>query len=162
MEKVSSKKVYFVVITLTVILLVSAFIFGIISANKMRDIISEQFNQQQLTIAKGVASKIEDKFTFLKNELHTLHLSPSIQYLEISWPNRMRITLENVKKLGVISIGLLDSEGRHIYRVNADGEKETITGNFADSGHQEQRRDQDTPDQWAPFFNYFVHRLTPC
>ena len=133
MEKVSSKKVYIVVITLTVILLVSAFIFGILSANKMRDIISEQFNQQQLTIAKGVASKIEDKFTFLKNELHTLHLSPSIQYLELSWPNRMRITLENVKKLGVISIGLLDSEGRHIYRVNADGEKETITGNFADS-----------------------------
>jgi two-component system NtrC family sensor kinase len=133
MEKVSSKKVYFVVITLTVILLVSAFIFGLLSANKMRDIISEQFNQQQLTIAKGVASKIEDKFTFLKNELHTLHLSPAIQYLEISWPNRMRITLENVKKLGVISIGLLDSQGRHIYRVDAKGEKEIITGDFAKS-----------------------------
>ena len=133
MEKVSSKKVYLVVITLTVILLVSAFIFGMLSANKMRDIISEQFNQQQLTIAKGVASKIEDKFTFLKNELHTLHLSPAIQYLEISWPNRMRITLENVKKLGVISIGLLDSQGRHIYRVNAKGEKENITGDFANS-----------------------------
>jgi len=133
MEKVSSKKVYIVVITLTVILLVSAFIFGILSANKMRDIISEQFNQQQLTIAKGVASKIEDKFTILKNELHTLHLSPAIQYLEISWPNRMRITLENVKKLGVISIGLLDAEGRQIYRVDAKGEKEIITGNFADA-----------------------------
>ncbi len=115
MPKVSSKKVYVIVIALTVILLVSAFIFGLLSANKMRDVISEQFNQQQLTIAKAVASKIEDKFQFIKNELHTLHLSPAIQYLEISWPNRMRITLENVKKLGVIRIGLLDAEGRQIY-----------------------------------------------
>ncbi len=133
MLKTTSKKVYIIVILFTVILLVSAFIFGMLSANKMRDVISEQFNQQQLTIAKGVASKIEDKFTFLKNELHTLHLSPSIQYLEISWPNRMRITLENVKNLGVIGIGLLDSQGRQIYRVDATGEKGIITGDFSNA-----------------------------
>jgi len=112
---------------------VSAFIFGLLSANKMRDVISEQFNQQQLTIAKAVASKIEDKFQFIKNELHTLHLSPAIQYLEISWPNRMRITLENVKKLGVIRIGLLDAQGRQIYWVDAQGEKGVITGDFSTS-----------------------------
>jgi len=147
MTKASSKKVYVVIITLTVILLVGAFIFGILSANKMRDIISEQFNQQQLTIAKGVASKIEDKFQFLKNELHTLHLSPSIQYLEISWPNRMQITLENVKNLGVIRIGLLDADGGQIYWVDDQGKSGTTTGDFADSevllwckdpGHQDQ------------------------
>jgi len=133
MTKASSRKVYVIIITLTVILLVGAFLFGLLSANKMRDIISEQFNQQQLTIAKGVASKIEDKFTFLKNELHTLHLSPSIQYLEISWPNRMQITLENVKNLGVMRIGLLDADGRHIYWVDDQGKTGTITGDFADT-----------------------------
>ncbi len=147
MFKVSSKKVYVIIISFTLILLVSAFIFGILSANKMRDIISEQFNQQQLTIAKGVASKIEDKFTFLKNELHTLHLSPSIQYLEISWPNRMRITLESVKNLGVIGIGLLDSEGRQIYWVDAKGEKGIIPGDFSNAevlfwGKEPQHQDQ--------------------
>jgi two-component system, NtrC family, sensor kinase len=133
MEKVSSKKVYAIVIILTIILLASAFIFGILSANKMRDIISEQFNQQQLIIARAVSIKVEDKFQFLKNELHTLHLSPSIQYLETSWPNRMLITLENVKDLGVIGIGLLDAEGRHIYWLDAQGEKEIITGDFTNS-----------------------------
>lgn len=147
MTKTSSKKVYVIIITLTVILLVGAFIFGLLSANKMQDIISEQFNQQQLTIAKGVASKIEDKFQFIKNELHTLHLSPSIQYLELSWPNRMQITLENVKKLGIIRIGLLDSQGRHIYWVDDEGKSGIITGDFTDSevllwskdpGHQDQ------------------------
>jgi two-component system NtrC family sensor kinase len=147
MYRLGSPKVYLAVITLTVIMLASAFIFGLLSANKMRDIISEQFNQQQLTIAKGVASKIEDKFTFLKNELHTLHLSPAIQYLEISWPNRMRITLESVKNLGVIGIGLLDSEGRQIYWVDAKGEKGIIPGDFSNAevflwGKEPQHQDQ--------------------
>lgn len=147
MPKVISKKVYVIVIALTMIILVSAFTFGILSANKMRDIISEQFNQQQLTIAKAVATKIEDKFTFLKNELSTLNLSPSIQYLEISWPNRMLITLENIKDLGVIGVGLLDAEGRRIYWVAANGKKEIITGDYADSevllwGRQLEHRNQ--------------------
>ncbi|MGQ9687253.1 MAG: sensor histidine kinase [Desulfobaccales bacterium] len=99
----------------------------------MRDIISEQFNQQQLTIAKGVSADIEDKFKFLQRELHTLHLSPAIQYLELSWPNRMQITLENVDNLGVIGIGLLEPEGRKIYWASAVGESKAISGNFSTS-----------------------------
>ena len=111
MANITSRMVYVIVIILTVILLISAFIFGLLSANKMRDIISDQFNQQQLTIAKGVAGDIDDKFQFLKRELHTLNLSPSVQYLEISWPNRMRVTMENVKNLGVVGIGLPPGSG---------------------------------------------------
>ncbi|MBW1917388.1 MAG: PAS domain S-box protein [Deltaproteobacteria bacterium] len=133
MFNIISKKVYLIVITLTVILLAGAFIFGLLSAEKMRDIISEQFNQQQLTIAKGVASDIEDKIFYLKGELHTLNLSPSVQYLEVSWPNRMRITMANVSNLGVIGIGLLDAEGRQIYWVNAQGESRVIKGNYSQS-----------------------------
>jgi two-component system NtrC family sensor kinase len=133
MINVTSRTIYIVVIILTVILLISAFIFGLLSANKMRDIISDQFNQQQLTIAKGVAEDIDDKFQFLKRELHTLNLSPSVQYLEISWPNRMRITMENVRNLGVIGIGLLDSEGRHIYWVDAKDQDQIIKVDFSQS-----------------------------
>jgi two-component system, NtrC family, sensor kinase len=133
MVKVSSKKVYVIVVTLTVILLVSAFIFGMLSADKMRDIIGEQFNQQQLTIAKAVAIKLEDKFQFVKNELFTLHLSPSVQYLEISWANRMQIALENVKDLGVIGIGLLDADGSRLYGVDSQGKPTVRKGNYADS-----------------------------
>ena len=133
MVNISSKTVYVFVITHIIILLIIAFIFGWLSANKMRDIISEQFNQQQLTIAKGVASDIEDKLVLLKRELHTLNLSPSVQYLEISWPNRMRITMENVSTYGVIGIGLLDSEGRHVYWVDNKGKGQIITGEYLQS-----------------------------
>lgn len=133
MINIHSKKVYIIVIILTVILLIIAFVFGLLSANKMRDIIGDQFNQQQLTIVKGVASDIEDKFIFLKRELHTLNLSPSVQYLELSWPNRMRITMENVRSLGVVGIGLLDSGGRHIYWVDDQGEDRVINEDFSQS-----------------------------
>lgn len=120
-----SNKIYLIIGLVTVVVLAAAFVLGLMSSNKMREVISEQFNQQQLIIAKSVASDIEEKFAFIKNELHTLNLSPAIQYLEVSWPNRMQITLENVKPYGVVEIGLvaisqgeavihrLDSSGKH-------------------------------------------------
>ncbi len=94
-----SNKIYLTIALITLVVLATAFVLGLMSSNKMREVISEQFNQQQLIIAKSVASDIEEKFAFIKNELHTLNLSPAIQYLEVSWPNRMQITLENVKTL---------------------------------------------------------------
>ncbi len=133
MPHLSSRSIYVIVIILTIILLITAFVFGMLSANKMRDVISEQFNQQQLTIAKGVAGDIDDKFKFLKRELHTLNLSPSIQYLELSWPQRMRITLENVSDLGVVGMGLLDATGQHIYWMDAKGDARVIKGDHANS-----------------------------
>ncbi|MBW1953304.1 MAG: PAS domain S-box protein [Deltaproteobacteria bacterium] len=133
MFRIGSKKTYIIIISLTAILLVVAFILGMLSANKMREIIGDQFNQQQLTIAKGLASKTEDKFYFIKNELYILNQSPSIQYLELSWPNRMQITLQSVRPLGVINIGFLDAEGRQIYQVDAEGQKSIRAGDFADT-----------------------------
>jgi len=128
--RLGSPKVYLTVSAITLLILIGAFILGLMSADKMREIISVQFNQQQLTIAKGTASDIEEKFAFLKNELHTLNLSPAIQYLEVSWPNRMQITMDNVKPYGVMEIGLVDGQGRVIYRLDAGGESMISQGDF--------------------------------
>ena len=106
-----SNKIYLTIALITLLVLAAAFVLGLMSSNKMREVISEQFNQQQLIIAKSVASDIEEKFAFIKNELHTLNLSPAIQYLEVSWPNRMQITMENVKSYGVVEIGLVEPRG---------------------------------------------------
>src|SRR5450756_338981 len=67
---------------------------GLMSANQMKEIVKEDFNQQQLVLAKYTASLLEQDINFLKRELSTLNFSPSIQYLEpLSWANRMRATL---------------------------------------------------------------------
>ena len=123
-----SNKIYLTIALVTLLVLATAFVLGLMSSNKMREVISEQFNQQQLIIAKSVASDIEEKFAFIKNELHTLNLSPAIQYLEVSWPNRMQITMENVKPYGVVEIGLVEAEGKtgKIYRLDSQG-KQRIT-----------------------------------
>ncbi len=112
--RLTSNKIYLIIALITLVVLATAFVLGLMSSNKMREVISEQFNQQQLIIAKSVASDIEEKFAFIKNELHTLNLSPAIQYLEVSWPNRMQITMDNVKLYGVVEIGLVEAEGQGV------------------------------------------------
>jgi two-component system NtrC family sensor kinase len=118
-----SNKIYAAIALITILVLATAFVLGLMSSNKMREVISEQFNQQQLIIARSVASDIEEKFAFIKNELHTLNLSPAIQYLEVSWPNRMQITMENIKAYGVVEIGLvaLTKDGVVIHRLDHQG-----------------------------------------
>jgi two-component system NtrC family sensor kinase len=126
--RLTSTKIYLLIALITLVVLATAFVLGLMSSNKMREVISEQFNQQQLIIAKSVASDIEEKFAFIKNELRTLNLSPAIQYLEVSWPNRMQITLDNVKPYGVVEIGLVEAGGQGvtIYRLDNQG-KQHIT-----------------------------------
>lgn len=123
--RLPSNKVYVAIALITLLVLGTAFVLGLMSSNKMREVISEQFNQQQLIIARSVASDLEEKFAFIKNELHTLNLSPAIQYLEVSWPNRMMITMENVKAYGVVEIGLVARQGggAKIYRLDRRGQQ---------------------------------------
>ncbi len=131
--RLTSNKIYLIIALVTLLVLAAAFVLGLMSSNKMREVISEQFNQQQLIIAKSVASDLEEKFAFIKNELHTLNLSPAIQYLEVSWPNRMQITMENVKPYGVVEIGLVEAEGQEakIYRLDSQGKPRITRADIA-------------------------------
>ncbi len=149
MFRLGTPKVYLTVSAVTLVVLIGAFVLGLMSANKMREIISEQFNQQQLTLAKSAASGIEEKFSFLKNELHTLNLSPAIQYLEVSWPNRMQITLANVKPYGVQEIGLVDASDNAIYRLDGQGESTVSHGDYKDKPWLEYAR---RPENRNKFF----------
>ncbi len=116
-------KIYLLIALVTLLVLGVAFVLGLMSSNKMREVISDQFNQQQLIIARSVASDIEEKYNFIKKELHTLNLSPAIQYLEVSWPNRMQITMDNVRAYGVVEIGLVAETGSKvvIHRLDQGG-----------------------------------------
>ena len=46
---------------------------GIKSANQMKEIVKEDFNQQQLMLAKHTAGLLEQDINFLKRELSTLN-----------------------------------------------------------------------------------------
>ncbi|MBW2646013.1 MAG: PAS domain-containing protein [Deltaproteobacteria bacterium] len=116
-----------------VVLLMGAFYLGILSARHMKEIISEDFNQQQLVLAKYAANRMENRLDFIKSELSVLNLSPSIQYLEaISWAGRMNGTFSVVKDDGVLEIRLVDYKGKAAYVVDKRGIPHVIQGPFRD------------------------------
>ncbi|MEW6658590.1 MAG: ATP-binding protein [Thermodesulfobacteriota bacterium] len=114
---------------------------GVKSANQMRQIVKEDFNQQQLVLAQHTAGLLEQDLNFLKRELSTLNFSPTIQYLEpLTWANRMRATLSSVREDGVVEIRRIDAEGTRAYLVDARGLDHVITGSFQNSPYLEWAR----------------------
>ena len=107
---------------------------GLMSANQMKEIVKEDFNQQQLVLAKYTASLLEQDINFLKRELSTLNFSPSIQYLEpLSWANRMRATLASVREEGVVEILRVSPDGNRAYQMDSRGVDQITTGSFKDA-----------------------------
>ena len=97
----------------------------------MKEIVKEDFNQQQLVLAKHTASLLEQNINFLKRELSTLNFSPSMQYLEpLSWANRMRATLASIREEGVVEVVRITPDGNRTYQVDSRGVDQIVTGSF--------------------------------
>jgi two-component system NtrC family sensor kinase len=97
---------------LVIVLLVVAFILGILSLRRTQEIVSDDFQQQQLILAKTTARQIEDGLGFLRRELRILAYSPAIQYLEdVAWANRMKVSFDELAKMGVVAIERIDFAG---------------------------------------------------
>ncbi len=129
-----SKHALALILTLNLVLLGTSLYLGFKSSGQMQDIVKEDFNQQQLVLARHTAGLLEQDINFLKRELATLDLSPSIQYLEkLTWANRMRATLSSVREEGVVEIRRLDRDGKQAHLVDERGLDHVITGFFKDS-----------------------------
>ncbi len=102
---------------LVVLLLAVAFVLGLLSLQRTREIVSEDFQQQQLILAKTTARQIEDGLEFLRRELKILNYSPAIQYLEtVAWANRMQVSFDDLSKLGVTAIVRIDFDDQRADR----------------------------------------------
>ena len=122
-------------------LLGTSIYLGLKSANQMRQIVKEDFNQQQLVLARHTASLLEQDIDFLKREISTLNFSPSIQYLEpLTWANRMRATMASVREEGVVQLLRLDADGQRAYLVDARGLDHITSGSFKDAPYLEWAR----------------------
>jgi PAS domain S-box-containing protein len=102
-----------------VLLLAVAFILGLLSLQRTSELVSEDFQQQQLILARATARQIEDGMEFIRRELKILNYSPAIQYLEeVAWANRMKISFDDLSKMGVIAIARIDFQGSKADRAN--------------------------------------------
>jgi two-component system NtrC family sensor kinase len=126
-----SKYALLLMAAVTVLLLASGVYLGYISADQMRRIIKEDFNQQQLMLARHTANILEQDIDFLKRELTTLNFSAAVEYLEpLSWANRMRVTLASVREDGVVEIRRINKEGNRAFLVDERGVEHVIGGDF--------------------------------
>jgi two-component system NtrC family sensor kinase len=117
MGKVSIRRLLTGLGLVVILLLTVAFVLGFLSLHRTREIVSEDFQQQQLILAKTTARQIEDGLEFLRRELKILNYSPAIQYLEeVAWANRMQVSFNDLAKLGVTQIERLDFGGANAGR----------------------------------------------
>jgi two-component system NtrC family sensor kinase len=113
LEKIGFRRLLTGLGIIVVGLLALAFILGIISLKRTQEIVSDDFQQQQLILARTTARQIEDGLAFLRRELRILAYSPSIQYLEdVAWANRMKVSFDELSKMGVTAIERIDFTGR--------------------------------------------------
>lgn len=118
-------------LAINLLLLGASIYLGLKSANQMQQIVREDFNQQQLVLARHIASMLEQDIQFLERELSTANLSPSVQYLEpLTWANRMRFTLSSVREEGVVEIFRINAEGTRKHLVDDRGLDHVFTGSF--------------------------------
>jgi two-component system, NtrC family, sensor histidine kinase HydH len=80
---------------------------------KVEDILKEQFNQQQLELARKIADNVEAYFDYLESEL--LAYPWRFRLMPVGSPEfdaYMAARFENLERLGILQIRLFDSNGR--------------------------------------------------
>ncbi len=103
----------------TTLLLGTVLLLGWMSSKKVKEVATEDFNQQQLAIAKHAADQIENSLNSLKRELSLLSLSPSIQYMDkVFMSKRMDITFSRIKEEGGLEIRYISSSYSKSYVVD--------------------------------------------
>jgi PAS domain S-box-containing protein len=112
MDKIGFRRLLAVLGVLVIALLALAFILGIASLQRTQEIVADDFQQQQLILARTTARHLEGGMAFLRRELRILAYSPAIQYLEdVAWANRMRVSFAELSKVGVTAIERIDFNG---------------------------------------------------
>jgi two-component system, NtrC family, sensor kinase len=122
-----------IVAFLTVLLLAGVFFIGMIMSRQMKDIISEQINQQQLGLSRLIAARLEDSFNLISKEIMVLNLSPALERNQDPiWINRLKITLLNLEEYGAEEIRQINASGHEMRLLNKAGTAYLSRGTFAE------------------------------
>ncbi len=109
------RKTVIVAIVLLAIVLLSGWQF----MAKVKEVVTDDFNQQQLVLAHHAAEQIKQHIQTVRKELILLSLSPSMQYYEKSFLlKRMQIAFSSLKEEGALELRYIDSKGQMTYAVS--------------------------------------------
>lgn len=109
------RKTVIIATTLLAIILLSGWQF----MAKVKEVVTEDFNQQQLVLARHAAEQIKHHIETARKELVLLAFSPSVQYYEKSFmPKRMQIAFSSLRQEGALELRYIDATGQKTYTVS--------------------------------------------
>jgi len=107
-----------IVVAVSVLLCGVILVLGWLSYRSVKEVVTEDFNKQQLVIASYAARQITHSLEMLRKELHLLGNAPSLQYQErIALVGRMESAFMSVKDDGATQIRFVPAPGTlaHVY-----------------------------------------------
>jgi len=129
------------------VLLCSMILFGWMSSREIRDVAVNQFNRQQLVLARYAVSQIENNFDVLERELSLLSISPLIQYPEVNsmW-QRIAYTYRNLYEEGLREVRFMELKQMKLHLVDRYGyhsqEMDAESHRYLEWGGMEKNRDR--------------------
>ncbi len=111
-----NKRVLIVVAGIALIFVGAGLALGIWTALEMRDLVGDQFNEQQLALARHVSVLIERQMHFLERELLLLRKALAMQKFDPeAYYREIQQSFQRVLESGVWKIEILDLSGRREY-----------------------------------------------
>jgi two-component system NtrC family sensor kinase len=111
-----NKRVLVVVAGIALIFLAAGLALGLWTALEMRNLVSDQFNEQQLALARHVSVLIERQMHFLERELLLLKRALALQKFDPeAYYREIQQSFQRVLESGVWKIEILDLNARREY-----------------------------------------------
>src|SRR5512144_284698 len=107
-----------IVVAVSVALCATILALGWLSYRSVKEVVTEDFNQQQLVLAKYAARQIGHSLAMLRKELQLLARAPALQYQErIALAGRLQSAFMSVKDDGAVQIRYVAAPGAltHVY-----------------------------------------------
>lgn len=121
-ERIKLRKVLIIVGITTALLLGGALYLGLSTARHMKEIIRNQFNEQQLGLARAAALRIETNIQNAIADLVLLNSLPAIQYCDPeSYETLLVSTLPILNRDNIIEIRRVGRDGNTMFVANDQG-----------------------------------------
>ncbi len=110
------------VVAVTILLLATILGLGWSSARKVRDVVVEDFNQQQLILARHAAMQVEKSLEIIKREIGILGRHGSLRALEPGFLDRqLPLSYSRLVDEGLVEIRYFDAVRDRTHRMTAAG-----------------------------------------
>ena len=102
---------------------------GWLSYRSVKEVVTEDFNQQQLVLAKYAARQISHLLAMLRKELRLLGRAPALQYQErLALAGRLESAFMSVKDDGAVQIRFVTAPGTAVHVYDAPGYRRAEPG----------------------------------